>query len=140
MWRAVAESLYERLGGRQAIFGIVHRFYAKVATDDVLLPLYPEHDLAGAEERLALFLVQYCGGPEEYQQRRGHPKLRLRHFEFAIGEAERAAWMSAMTQAVAETAPPPEAAAELLAALARTAGFLVNRGGLSLGAPGPPGA
>ncbi|MDA8295225.1 MAG: globin [Actinomycetota bacterium] len=136
----MAESLYERLGERQAIFEIAHRFYAKVATDAVLLPLYPEQDLAGAEERLALFLVQYCGGPEEYQQRRGHPKLRLRHFEFAIGEAERAAWMSAMTQAVTETAPPPEAAAELIAALARTAGFLVNRGGLSLGTRGLPGA
>lgn len=137
MWRAVAESLYERLGGRPAIFGIVHRFYAKVPTHAVLLRLYQKEDLAGAEERLALFLMQYCGGPEEYQERRGHPKLRLRHFEFAIGEAERAAWMSAMTEAVAEMAPPPEAGAELLAALARTAGFLVNRGGLSLGAPGP---
>lgn len=140
MWRAVAEPLYERLGGREAIFGIVHRFYVKVASDPVLRPLYPEEDLAPAEERLALFLLQYCGGPEEYQQRRGHPKLRLRHFEFAIGETERAAWMSLMTEAVAEAAPRRDAAEELLAALARTAGFLVNRGGLSLGASKAPGA
>ncbi len=136
----MTDHLYERLGGREAIFGIVHRFYAKVATDAVLRPLYPGEDLAGAEERLALFLMQYCGGPEEYQQRRGHPKLRLRHFEFAIGEAERAAWMSRMTEAVAEAAVPPEVADELLSALARTAGFLVNLGGLSLGASGPSGA
>ena len=128
-------SLYERLGGHDACRRIVAAFYRGVATDPVLRPLYPE-DLQAAEERLALFLVEWTGGPEQYRAVRGHPRLRMRHFSFAIGRAERDAWMARMSAAIAAAAVDPDAAAELGAAFAQTADFLVNAEGLSLrGAP-----
>lgn len=66
----------------------------------MLRPLYPEDDLAGARERLSLFLIQYWGGPTTYSDTRGHPRLRRRHFPFAIGEPAIGAWMAHMTAAV----------------------------------------
>ena len=83
-------SLFEEVGGSQFFDRLVDRFYEGVATDDVLLPLYPEQsDLSGAKERLTLFLQQYWGGPTTYSDERGHPRLRQRHFPFVIGERER---------------------------------------------------
>lgn len=76
-------------------------FYDGVATDALLLPLYPEApDLAGARERLTLFLVQYWGGPTTYSDERGHPRLRLRHMPFHIGREERDRWLEHMSAAV----------------------------------------
>ena len=66
---------------------LVGRFYAAVADDPILRPLYPEADLAPAQRRLTLFLAQYWGGPTTYDQERGHPRLRMRHAPFAIGTA-----------------------------------------------------
>ena len=80
--------------------GIVARFYQTVATDPVLLPLYPEADLGPAEVRLRMFLEQYWGGPRTYQDLRGHPRLRMRHAPFVIGPRERDAWLAAMRTAV----------------------------------------
>ena len=82
-----------------------------MATDPVLRPLYPEEDLSGAEERLRLFLMQYWGGPHTYNETRGHPALRMRHHRFAIGPAERDAWLRHMTAAVEDLNLPPELAA-----------------------------
>lgn len=76
------------------------RFYERVAHDPVLRPLYPDEDLAYATERLTLFLIQYWGGPSTYNDQRGHPRLRMRHQPFAIGQAERDAWLRHMTAAV----------------------------------------
>ena len=72
---------------------------AGVATDPVLRPLYPEEDLRPAAERLTLFLMQYWGGPNTYSQRRGHPRLRMRHAPFRIGPVERDAWLAQMRRA-----------------------------------------
>jgi hemoglobin len=94
-------SFYEAVGGEATFRAIVARFYAQVAADDVLRALYPLDDLAGAQERLALFLMQYWGGPATYSQQRGHPRLRMRH-SFAIGPAAREAWLRAMRVAVDE--------------------------------------
>jgi hemoglobin len=89
--------------------GLVDRFYSGVAQDPVLLPLYPEpEDLAGARHRLTLFLAQYWGGPSTYSQERGHPRLRMRHFPFAIGPDARDRWVRHMTEALDAMAPPPE--------------------------------
>ena len=65
----------------------MHTFYEGVATDEVLRPLYPEEDLGPAEERFAMFLVQYWGGPTTYSDTRGHPRLRMRHAPFAVTPA-----------------------------------------------------
>ena len=101
-------TLYDLVGGEETFRRLVARFYAGVRDDPVLRPLYPEQDLGPAEERLRMFLVQYWGGPRTYQQRRGHPRLRMRHAPFAIGPAERDAWLRHMREAVESLQLPPE--------------------------------
>ena len=77
-------TFYDDIGGSPTIRGIVHRFYAGVADDEVLRPMYPEADLGPAENRFAMFLEQYWGGPTTYSDQRGHPRLRMRHAPFAV--------------------------------------------------------
>jgi hemoglobin len=99
-------TLFEEVGGSEFFDRLVERFYEGVASDDVLLPLYPEQsDLSGAKERLTLFLQQYWGGPTTYSDERGHPRLRQRHFPFVIGQLERDRWMVHMMAAVDELSP-----------------------------------
>ena len=94
-------SLYERVGGAPFFEHLVGAFYEGVATDAVLAPLYPESpDFTGARHRLTLFLVQYWGGPTTYSDERGHPRLRMRHMPFTIGELERDRWLVHMLHAV----------------------------------------
>ena len=93
-------SVYELAGGEETFKLLVERFYSAVAKDEVLRAVYPEEDLSGATERLTLFLIQYWGGPSTYSERRGHPRLRMRHQPFAIGQVERDAWLRHMTAAV----------------------------------------
>ena len=107
------DTLYRRAGGTPFFEALVSSFYAGVATDPVLRAIYPEPDLAAAERRLRLFLIQYWGGPRTYDDERGHPRLRMRHFPFAIGPAERDRWLTHMRAAIAASAPPDDVAAEL---------------------------
>ncbi len=106
-------SLYDRAGGTPFFEALVASFYAGVETDPILRPIYPEPDLAGAERRLRLFLIQYWGGPRTYDDERGHPRLRMRHAPFAVGPVERDRWLVHMRAAVAELTPPDDVAAEL---------------------------
>jgi hemoglobin len=106
-------SLYTRAGGTPFFEALVGRFYAGVAADPVLRAVYPEADLAPAQHRLTLFLIQYWGGPTTYDQERGHPRLRMRHAPFAIGVEERDRWLVHMRAAIAELTPPADVAAEL---------------------------
>ncbi len=94
------KSVYELAGGEDAFRRLVSRFYVRVADDPVLRAVYPEEDLSAATERLTLFLIQYWGGPATYSERRGHPRLRMRHQPFPIGQRERDAWLRQMTAAV----------------------------------------
>jgi hemoglobin len=103
-------TVYDRVGGMTFFERLVDRFYERVAADPVLRPVYPEADLAGARHRLTLFLAQYWGGPRTYDRERGHPRLRMRHFPFAIGPAERDRWLLHMRAALAELAPPEDLA------------------------------
>jgi hemoglobin len=93
-------NVFEAAGGEAAFRLLVERFYAGVADDPLLRPLYPDEDLADATEHLTLFLIQYWGGPSTYNEERGHPRLRMRHQPFAIGQAERDAWLGHMSAAV----------------------------------------
>jgi hemoglobin len=122
-------TFYEAVGGEETFRRLVHRFYQGVADDPVLRPMYPEEDLGPAEERLRLFLMQYWGGPNTYSEQRGHPRLRMRHFPFTIGERERDAWLRHMRDAVDELDIPPQAAALLWEYLFRAAHSLVNSEG-----------
>ncbi len=103
---ASAHTLYDEVGGMPFFEGLVDHFYATVQTDPVLLRLYPEKDLGPARRRLTLFLAQYWGGPTTYSDERGHPRLRQRHFPFAIGPTERDHWLAAMRGAVAAMTRP----------------------------------
>lgn len=96
-----APTLYFRVGGMPFFEELVDDFYAGVAHDEVLLPLYPERpDLRGARHRLTLFLAQYWGGPTTYMDERGHPRLRMRHMPFHVGALERDRWLVHMAAAV----------------------------------------
>ena len=106
-------TLYETAGGMPFFEALVARFYAAVATDPILRPVYPEADLAAAQHRLTLFLAQYWGGPSFYDDERGHPRLRMRHAPFAIGPRERDAWLARMREAIAWSDPPPDVAERL---------------------------
>jgi hemoglobin len=120
-------SLFEEVGGTPFFDRLVERFYEGVVTDDVLLPLYPEHsDLSGAKERLTLFLQQYWGGPTTYSDERGHPRLRQRHFPFVIGERERDRWMVHMMAAVDELSPNDSVHQQLMEYMAMASTAMIN--------------
>ncbi|CAN5841611.1 globin [soil metagenome] len=120
------QTFYEAIGGADTIRRIVHRFYAGVADDPVLRPLYPEADLAPAERRFAMFLVQYWGGPTDYSEERGHPRLRMRHAPFAVTHEAREHWLHHFRAGLDEVALPPELDAEFWAYIERASLFLVN--------------
>ena len=120
-------TLYDRAGGMPFFERLVGRFYAGVATDPILRPLYPEPDLGGAQRRLTLFLAQYWGGPRTYDDERGHPRLRMRHAPFPIDATARDRWLVHMRTALAEVAPPPDVAAELDRYLEMAAEAMRNR-------------
>ncbi|GAA2817721.1 globin [Crossiella cryophila] len=120
------ETFYDLVGGEDTFHRIVGRFYAEVAKDEVLRPMYPEQDLGPAEERLRLFLMQYWGGPHTYSDQRGHPRLRMRHVPFTIGPIERDAWLRCMRVAVDEAGLAPERRDQLWAYMEMAANSLVN--------------
>ncbi|KAB2347455.1 globin [Actinomadura rudentiformis] len=119
-------TFYEAVGGEETFRRLVHRFYQGVADDPLLRPLYPEEDLGPAEDRLRLFLIQYWGGPNTYSSQRGHPRLRMRHAPFVIGEAERDAWLRHMRDAVDELELPEELDTMLWNYLTMAAQSMVN--------------
>jgi hemoglobin len=112
--------------GEEGFRRLVDHFYAAVATDPVLRPLYPK-DLEPSSEHLRLFLVQYWGGPGTYSEQRGHPRLRMRHLPFAIGRRERDAWFRNMTGAVRSLELRTEVANALLEYFEGASLGLVNR-------------
>lgn len=123
---ATEMTFFEAVGGEETFRRLVHRFYVGVKDDPLLRPLYPEEDLGPAEERLALFLMQYWGGPGTYSQRRGHPRLRMRHVPFRIGRAEHDAWLRHMRDAVDDLALPEQLDTMLWKYLTMAAGSLIN--------------
>jgi hemoglobin len=121
------QTLYERAGGMPFFEALVARFYAGVADDPILRPIYPEADLGPAERRLTLFLAQYWGGPRTYDDERGHPRLRMRHAPFAVDAVARDRWLVHMRTAIAELAPAEDVAANLERYIAMAAESMRNR-------------
>ncbi len=115
--------------GETKLRSMVAAFYRRVRTDDVIGKMYPLDDWAGAEKRLADFIVYRFGGPQTYIEERGHPRLRGRHMPFAIGEAERDRWMKLMGEAMQEVVIPPEESAVIGAFFAQVADMMRNREG-----------
>jgi hemoglobin len=119
-------TFYEAVGGEETFTRLVGRFYEGVAADPVLRQIYPEEDLGPAEERLRLFLIQYWGGPQTYHERRGHPRLRMRHVPFRIGEAERDLWLGHMRTALDELDLAPALDSQLWQYLVMAANSMIN--------------
>ncbi|MBH5334883.1 globin [Streptomyces pactum] len=123
------QTFYEQVGGEPTFRRLAHRFYQGVAEDALLRPMYPEEDLGPAEERLALFLMQYWGGPRTYSENRGHPRLRMRHAPFTVDRAAHDAWLRHMRDAVDELELAPEHEAELWRYLTYAAASMINSPG-----------
>lgn len=119
-------SLHERVGGDAYFVALVERFYARVEDDPVLRPIYPAN-LEPGKANLAAFLAQYWGGPPSYSARRGHPRLRMRHFPFAIGSRERDEWLWCMDRAMDEQPMPAELHVMLKEKLHALADHMRNR-------------
>jgi hemoglobin len=120
------EEIYDRIG-EDGFARLVRAFYAQVPNDEILGPMYPKHDLAGAEIRLRDFLIGRCGGPPRYVEQRGHPRLRMRHAPFAIDQAARNRWMQLMDRALDEADLPAEVKPLLREFLDGVATFMINR-------------
>ena len=119
--------------GEAGIGRVVAAFYRRVPQDDVLGPMYPPEDLAGAEARLRDFLIYRFGGPQRYLEQRGHPRLRARHAPFAIDRRARDRWMQLMTGALAEARVPADVETVMRTFLDGIATFLMNRGEITRG-------
>ena len=95
-------SVYEAVGGRPYFERLIDVFYSGVESDELLRPMYPD-DLTESRRNMVDFLGQYWGGPTAYSDRKGHPRLRMRHAPFPVDEAARTAWLSHMNDAIEAT-------------------------------------
>ena len=120
------QDIYSQIG-EDGFARLVHLFYAQVPGDDVLGPMYEGRDLAAAEARLRDFLIGRFGGPQRYIERRGHPRLRMRHAPFAVDRPARDRWMALMTRALDQAALPAESDRLLRHFFEETTTFLMNR-------------
>lgn len=112
--------------GEEGFQRLVAAFYRQVPADDILGPMYPADDLAGAEQRLRDFLIGRFGGPPRYIEQRGHPRLRARHMPFPVTPAARDRWLQLMTRALDEAQFPPPADAMLRDFFGAVANMLIN--------------
>ena len=124
--RQPSDTFYDAVGGTETFERLVAAFYAQVADDDLLRPMYPEQDLGPAAERLRTFLEQYWGGPTTYSEQRGHPRLRLRHAPYKVNPAARDRWLAHMRTALDSLALLPLQHATLWDYLERAAHAMVN--------------
>ena len=119
--------LYQQIG-EEGFTRLIEAFYRQVPGDEILGPMYPAGDLAGAQQRLRDFLIFRFGGPPRYLEQRGHPRLGMRHMPFPITGRARDRWIALMTRALHESALPPQVERTLREFFEGTATFLVNRG------------
>lgn len=118
--------VHDRVGGLPAFEALVDAFYARVAEDALLRPMYPE-DLEPGKRHLALFLAQYWGGGDVYSRERGHPRLRMRHAPFPITPEAALRWAELMAAAIGDLRFPSDVEALLLGYVARATPTLINQ-------------
>ncbi|WP_083323220.1 globin [Corynebacterium sp. HMSC070H05] len=125
------QTLFDAVGGEPFFIRLVRGFYDQVKEDNLIGPMYPDQDWEGAENRLRWFLVQYWGGPREYQAQRGNPMLRKRHFPFAIGEPEADRWLELMGKSMEQFDDdelPEPYRAQMWNHMQRVAYMMINQG------------
>ena len=120
-----ATSILEAAGGADGVFNIVEAFYRRIEADSQMRSLYPD-DLEPGKEKLRLFLVQWLGGPAGYTQLYGHPRLRMRHFPFVIGDLHAGRWLRYMREAWTECGVPVDVQSVVFERLAPLAHHMVN--------------
>ena len=115
--------------GEEGFARLVSAFYQRIPSDDILGPMYRQHDadLSGAQDRLRMFLIQRFGGPMTYSEKRGHPRLRMRHAPFQVDRRARDRWMELMEAALGEMEFETEVDQALRAFFHDAATFLINR-------------
>lgn len=119
-------TFYDEIGGSETIASIVHRFYEGVAADPWLREMYPEEDLGPAEERFRLFLDQYWGGPTTYSEKRGHPRLRMRHAPFKVTPKAAQHWLKHFRAGLDGADLTPEQDAQFWDYITHAAQFMIN--------------
>jgi hemoglobin len=122
-------TFYDEIGGLETIRKVVDRFYEGVAADDLLRAMYPEEELGPAAERLTLFLAQYWGGPTTYSERRGHPRLRMRHAPFAVTPDARDRWLEHFKDGLDSVDLTPEQYEQFWSYVTYAAEFMINSDG-----------
>lgn len=118
-------TVYEQLGD-SGFEQLVAAFYRRISVDPVIGPFYAPHELPAAERRLRMFLIQYWGGPGTYSEERGHPRLKMRHQPYRIGEAQRVAWLKAMFGAMDEVGIPEPSYSAMRTYFESGAAFMMN--------------
>src|SRR5215470_67483 len=126
MERVDEDQIYPLIG-EEGFQRLVGAFYRQIPGDEILGPMYPAQDWQGAEKRLRDFLIFRFGGPQQYIEERGHPRLRMRHAPFPVTESARNRWVECMERALEEAALPKEAEVVLREFFANTATFLRNK-------------
>jgi hemoglobin len=119
------QTLYEQIGGDLTFRQLVDAFYRRIEADPILRPLFP-NKLDEGKEHQFLFLTQYWGGPARYTDLRGHPRLRKRHFPFAISQIERDTWVGHMIAAIDETDISEPARSQLIAYFEQAGTAMIN--------------
>lgn len=126
---AAVDTPYARLGGAEGVRRLVDHFYDLMELEPRYAELRAIHptDLHGSRDKLYLFLSGWLGGPSLYVERYGHPRLRMRHFPYAIGTRERDDWLACMNEALAAEVDDPALRAQLAEAFAGTADWMRNK-------------
>lgn len=124
---AVTDTVWAQVGGTPTFEKISRAFYRGVREDEVLRPMYPEEDWEGAIWRFQTFLEQYWGGPSAYSEKRGHPRLRMRHNPFAVTPDAKERWLKHMHTALDEAELPPMHDSAFRDYIERAALAMVNR-------------
>ncbi|MBT94626.1 MAG: globin [Acidimicrobiaceae bacterium] len=106
-WVGRGNTVYDRVGGSEWFYQLLDYFYEDVIRRNEIRDLYPD-DLTDSKRNTADFLIQYWGGPSTYSERRGHPRLRMRHAPYVIGDEQKESWLASMRFALKEMKPNKE--------------------------------
>ena len=106
-WVGNGDTVFDRVGGSAWFYQLLDFFYEDVIRRDEIRNLYPD-DLTDSKKNTADFLIQYWGGPSSYSERRGHPRLRMRHAPYVIGDDQKESWLASMRFALVQMQPAKE--------------------------------
>jgi hemoglobin len=128
---AVERTPFDDLGGADKVKALVETFYDVMSEREPALAKIHACDAdgkvdRGSRDRFALFLIGWLGGPDDYVQQHGHPRLRMRHGRVQVNLAMRDAWLRAMQAAMDQHAITGDVRAFLDARFAEVADFMRN--------------